>query len=129
MALVYKTAGYEVAGGLTKYTTCARKVTNEPQVELKPPIFARLQRVRYEAYLNFQQDEDHWQPLFTSNDLDEQHRSKTQFFTYIKDATACGFPTVSSIQQFVSLFSKSPIITVLEVALTIKPLSAGYQSR
>lgn len=86
MALVYKTAGYEVAGGLKIYTECARKVTTEPQVELKPQIFARFQRVRYEAYLNFQQDEDHWQPLFTGNDLDHQHRSKTQFFTYIKDA-------------------------------------------
>lgn len=54
------------------------------------------------------------------NNLGGPERGKAQFFTYIKDATACQFPAVSIIQQFVSLLSKSPVIKVLEVALTIK---------
>lgn len=117
----HKVSSNEAVDGLVIYTECAREVTTELQVEIEPHVFARFQRVRYEAYFNFQHDGDHWPPLYyIGNDPDEQHRSKSQFFTYIKDATACQFSAVSSIQQFVSLLSKSPIVSDLEVALTIR---------
>ena len=86
---------------------------------IRPHIFTRFQKVRYEAGFDLWQDMASPE-LRISDDFQISTEDETRLVTYFKDATARDIPALYLIQEFVDMLLKSPLINILEVALSVK---------
>ena len=93
---------------------------------MEPHVFTRFQRIRYEADFNY--CDGHASPeiyMYVHKDHHISDVDETHAITYFKDATACRPPAALIIQEFVDLLLDSPLINLLEVALSVE-IEANY---
>lgn len=105
--------GRKNANGLTEYSEGDRNGVMEPHV------FTRFRRVSYEADFNFFQDGSA-SCVYIKEDLQISVKDESRVIAYLNDPKARRLPAVQIIQQFVTLLSKSPLIAILEFALSIE---------
>ncbi len=101
--------GRKNANGLTRYEE------SDMYGAMEPHVFTKFERVRYEADFNYCDIGREWFPEFyidkDSQFLDEE---ASKVIANFKEQT------MKIIQAFVNLLSKSPLIKVLEVALSVE---------
>ena len=101
-----------------------RRCDSDWRGAVRPYIFTRFQKVRYEA--GFDLWADSAPPnMYIGKDLKTLNADETRLVTYFKSAQACKIPALYVIQEFVDMLSKSPLINILEVALSVK-VPANY---
>ena len=107
--------GRKSANGLTRYEE------RDMYGAMEPHVFTRFERVRYEADFDFRDLDGETTPEFyIDNDRQFSDKEESKLISYFKEPTINRLPALQIIQAFVNLLSKSPLITVLEVALSVE---------
>lgn len=93
---------------------------------MEPHVFTKFERVRYEADFNFRDLEGDITPeLYVDKDFQFSGEEESEVVAYFKKPAINRLPALQIIQAFVNLLSKSPLITVLEIALSVE-IQADY---
>ena len=85
---------------------------------VRPRTFTRFQKVPYEAGFDLCRD---WAPpeMYIGEDFQTPGEDEARLVAYFKYANACDVPALYVIQEFVNILSRSPLINILEVALSV----------